>query len=98
MRRLMVAAETSVSRIITASRRLLSTMSLASTKQRLNCPKQSNSCATRFALDDLAAERRAAFCFLDSREQVRLCSREQLPARQACRFCPSLAQASRKNL
>src|SRR5256885_1303319 len=94
----MVAAETSASPITVASRKLHSPTSRASTKQRLNWLRQSNSCATRFALAASADERRVEFFSMDHPEQVRLCLRVRLPARQAFRFCPSPDRVSRKNL
>src|SRR2546423_786560 len=94
----MVAAETSASPITVASRKLHSPTSRASTKQRLNWLRRSNSCATRFALAASADERRVEFFSMDHPEQVRLCLRVRLPARQAFRFCPSPDRVSRKNL
>src|SRR5437588_7295301 len=94
----MDAAEVLVWPITTASRRRLLTTWRALTKPGPSCPKQSNFYATRFASDDWADEFRAASCYMDHRERGRLCSRARLPVRLACRFCPSLAQVSRKNL
>src|SRR5207237_6296670 len=94
----MDAAEVLVWPTTTASRRRLLTTWRASTKPGPSCPKQSNFYATRFALGGLAGERRGAFCSMDHRAREKLCSRALLPVRQAFRFFPSLAQASRRNL